>query len=194
MAIEPDNTHENTVYTLIDMIEEQYPRSGYPRVYQSLQLIHRAQCTSTRLYNNQRLTPYDILEICFEKGGTSVLADGFLVAGTLTDRQQEYLFGMGIYLQLLDDLQDITDDMRTNISTFFSHYAQQQPIDAAVNRFLYFGERVLGCPPDKKTACLTVRSNSHQKISQLLFLNTAQKIFPYFSDDYQAYLKSFLKN
>jgi hypothetical protein len=193
-AIPAENEHENIIFTLIDMIEQQYPRSGYPQVYQSLLLIHRAQCTSIKLFNNPMLTPSELLEICFEKGGASVLADGFLVAGTLTHQLQEYLFGIGIYLQLLDDLQDMELDIQAKISTLFAHYAKRQPIDTVVNRFLYFSEKILESPPTQMDGDTIPNHNNHRKIIQLLFLNTAGKILPYFSCDYQDYLQSCLKN
>gem|GEM_PF-5458126 len=85
-------------------------------------------------------------------------------------------------------------DISMNISTYFACFAKQQPIDSIANRFLYFGDRVLGHPPDQNNGFFSIKSKSHQKISQLLFLNTAQKIFSYFSNDYKAYIKPFLKN
>jgi hypothetical protein len=193
-GIHADDENEETIFTLIDMIEEQYSRSSYPQVYQSLHLIHRAQCASLHLFNNRSLTPSELLEICFNKGGTSVLTDGYLVAGCLTNRQQEYLYGLGIYLQLLDDLQDIGQDIAMNIYTYFAHYANVQPIDCFANRFLYFGDQVLEQPPDPTQGSFYSAVTSHKRITQLLFLNTAQKILPYFSRDYQTYLKPFLKN
>jgi hypothetical protein len=193
-AIEAENEREDTIFTLINLIEQQYDRSLYPQVFHSLLLIHRAQCSSIQLYNNHFLTPVELLTICFEKGGTSVLADGFLVAGSINRKQQAYIFGIGIYLQLLDDLQDIAQDIQTHMSTFFAHWAQLQPIDTITNRFLYFAEKILEHPPAQTGGTIIPNHNNHRKIIQLLFLHTAGKILPYFSRDYRNYLNPFLKN
>lgn len=185
-------THqEKIIFSLIDMIERQYPRCRYAPVFESLLSIHHAQRESLRLYNNPDLTAGEQLEICIKKGGTSVLADGFLVAGDLTTQQQVTLFGLGIYLQMLDDLQDIENDIQSKISTYFTRYACGQAIDGIVNRFLYFGEQILG-----RLARPAIPSSTsiHQKLVQLLFLNSARKILPYCSYGYRLYLRPFLKN
>ncbi len=48
-----------------------------------------------------------VMEICFLKGA-SVLADGYLVAGSLTRGQAECIFGLGVFLQLRDDSRNRT--------------------------------------------------------------------------------------
>jgi hypothetical protein len=69
---------------------------------------HRAQSKSLQqLCCNPAPHQIDVVGISFEKGGTSVLADGYLVAGSLTAAQPDWIFGFGVLTQLLDDL-DVT--------------------------------------------------------------------------------------
>ena len=96
-----------------------------PQVYESLYAIHAAQARSVRLMRRDE-PPYgvDVLGIAIEKGGASVLADGYLVAGSLTLPQARLLFGLGALLQLGDDLQDVEDDRAKGLATIFSQTAQ----------------------------------------------------------------------
>jgi hypothetical protein len=158
--IAPANTHEQRVFDLVAMIEGEFDRSCYPQVHQSLLAIHTAQDRSIRLLR-RNVSPYevDVLGITMEKGGTSVLADGYLVAGTLTPQQSEFLFGWGALMQLLDDLQDVAEDSQAGLMTVFSKSARRGrlesvlerfagsrrawPLDALTNRTLHFAYRVL---------------------------------------------------
>jgi hypothetical protein len=106
--------------------------------------IHRAQVKSVRLVS-RNASPYevDVLGIGLEKGGTSVLADGYLVAGDLTLAQAEFMFGFGAFLQFGDDLEDVQQDSHDGVLTIFSQTARRWPLDALTNRTLHFGARVL---------------------------------------------------
>ena len=118
---EPNNPTEKIIFSLVAMIEAEYPRSAYPEVYDSLIAIHEAQTHSMKLiYSGSSLSEAETLEICMAKGGASVLADGYLVAGKLTKNQEYFLFGYGAYLQLLDDIQDVEEDRAAGLQTIFS--------------------------------------------------------------------------
>ena len=82
--------------------------------------IQKGQTDSLKLLQDNGLKESGIKDICFEKGGASVLADGYLVAGRLTTEQERALFGYGVYLQLLDDIQDVNEDTESNTRTIFS--------------------------------------------------------------------------
>jgi len=142
--VAPTDARERTVYELVGLIERQFARSRYPQVFESLLAIHRAQVKSVRLIR-RHAPPYevDVLGISFEKGGASVLADGYLVAGSLTQAQAEFLFGWGAFLQLADDLQDVEQDRQDGLSTVFSQTVGRWPLDALTDHTFHFGARVL---------------------------------------------------
>jgi hypothetical protein len=143
-SIKPSSEHEQRIYTLVEMVEAQFERKRYSQVYESLLAIHRAQIHSLGLLQGNA-SPYavDVLGICFEKGGTSVLADGYLVAGNLTPAQQEKMFAYGALTQLVDDLEDAQNDRRSGLMTVFSQTLGRWRLDEVTNRTLYFGERVV---------------------------------------------------
>ena len=142
--IVPENTDEKNIFDLIGMIEQQYERSRYPKVYESLMAIHRGQTKSIRLLDaSGSLTETDVLKICIEKGGASVLADGYLVSSSLTESQERFLFGFGAYLQMVDDIQDVNKDSIAGLLTPFSQASKQTLLDKLTNRTFNFGIRIM---------------------------------------------------
>jgi hypothetical protein len=141
--IRPENGTERKIYELVAMIESQFDRGQFPEVYSSLLGIHHAQTESMGLLHGKHQSDEQALRICIAKGGASVLADGYLIAGNLNDEEKDFLFGYGAYLQLLDDIQDVKEDLEDGLLTSFSKAAREQKLDAIVCKTLNFGEQVL---------------------------------------------------
>jgi hypothetical protein len=142
--ITADDAREEPVYRLLSMIEKQHPRERSPQVFESLLAIHAAQIESLRLLDCGRpLSAEELIAIGVAKGGASVLADGYLVAGTLSPEEADFMFAYGVFLQFSDDLQDVEDDLRAGLRTPISQAARDGPLDAWANRTLHFGHRVL---------------------------------------------------
>ncbi len=148
-ALEPESDHERALWALFAEIESEHIRAAAPRVYESLEVIHRAQTRSVLLMRRDE-PPYaiDVLGISLEKGGASVLADGYLVGSDLTRSQAGLFFGLGALLQLADDLQDVNEDARSGTLTVFSQAARRWPLDRLTNRLLQFRAFVLARRPD----------------------------------------------
>jgi hypothetical protein len=142
----PNSRAEAHIYRLVGMIEDEFPRAEYPGVYDSLIAIHDAQTKSLQLMNDgSGLTETDVLKICLEKGGASVVADGYLVAGKLSKAQEYFLFGYGAYLQLLDDIQDVEEDGNAGLKTVFSK--DTASLEYKINKTYWFGEQVMHSLP-----------------------------------------------
>jgi hypothetical protein len=142
----PNNAAEQTIFGLVAMIEEEFPRMAYPEVYESLIAIHEAQTRSTQLiHSGDLLSESEKLQIGLAKGGASVLADGYLVAGRLRKDQEYFLFGYGAYLQLLDDIQDVEEDLDAGLRTVFSK--SNELLDDKLNKTYWFGEQVMKSLP-----------------------------------------------
>ena len=73
-----------------------------------------------------------------EKGGTSVLADGFLVTGSLTVEMMEVMFVYGVILQFIDDLQDIDEDIAAGHSSAFTRAIERGRLDVLTNRLFSY--------------------------------------------------------
>jgi hypothetical protein len=139
----PENFTEEQLFKLVGMFEEEFSRKEFSKVYESLYAIQTGQTNSLELIASNRLSDEKIKNICFEKGGASVLADGYLVAGKLNRQQEQALFGYGIYLQLLDDIQDVKEDSLAFTKTMFSCLPEQN-LGKFVNKTIHFGRKALG--------------------------------------------------
>ncbi len=127
---------ERGVFALVGEIEGEFSRAGFPRVFEALEAIHRGQSRSLSQQDacGGEAGETELLRCSVEKGGSSVLADGFLVAGELTASEAEFLFGYGVLLQLLDDLQDAGADRAAGHRTLFSRAAGIRPGDRIAGR------------------------------------------------------------
>ena len=65
------------------------------------------------------------------------------MAGHATPSLERFAFGYGVFLQLLDDLQDVTADMAAGHQTLFTRAARRGPLDEATARLARFIDRVL---------------------------------------------------
>ena len=135
--IKAKDSHEENVYNLVSCIEEVFNRKEYPKVYESLLLIHEGQKKS--LYEQEEVSiPYerDMLNISIEKGGASVLADGYLVCGNLTEEEEIFAYGYGFLLQICDDLQDVKLDLENEHMTIISQIAGKYNFDRIINKLI----------------------------------------------------------
>ncbi len=136
---EPVNDIEKHIYNLVKKIEGEFNRDTNIRVYESLLAIHKAQSLSLT-QQRQKTLPYekDILGISFEKGGTSVLADAYLVRGGLSEEERQFMFSYGVFLQIIDDLQDVEDDYSNQHMTILSQLSHEYKLDNLINKLINF--------------------------------------------------------
>jgi hypothetical protein len=168
--VTPADPKEEKISELVRMIENQFDRSRYPDVYQSLFAIHRAQSKSVNLLrDNSSPFEVDILGICFEKGGTSVLADGYLVKGTLTQAEQTLMFHYGTLTQLVDDLEDLEQDLVNGLMTVFSATAGRWPLEPVTNRTMQFAGKAMEALDEfDAPAAEPLKALIHRSITPLL--------------------------
>jgi hypothetical protein len=135
---------EEAVFRLVGRIEEGWPRQAFPEVHCGLLAIHAGQVRSLRQQRRGvELTEGELLATSCAKGGASVLADGYLVAGGLDREAAEFCFGYGVFLQLLDDLQDAVVDRQAGHQTLFSRRVGRVPLDEPASRLYHLIGRVL---------------------------------------------------
>ena len=190
MPVQAANTTEQKIFELVGMIEGQFDRQLYPEVYASLMAIFRAQTKSMRL-QLPNASPYevDVLGLVFEKGGTSVLADGYLVAGSLTPFQREFLFYYGAFTQLMDDLEDVEQDRHDGIMTVFSQTACHWPLDAVTNRAIVFGNGLLDAMSHFHVTGLETLEEIMRKCITPLMIDSASHVGHRYSRGYMVELE-----
>ena len=142
LPVRAADASEAAVFRLVGRVEEEFPRREFPDVHESLLAIHHGQVLSLRQQVDS-LTEAEILAISCEKGGTSVLADLYLLTGTATPAEERFAFGYGVALQLLDDLQDVERDLAAGHETLFTSAARRGALDGPAARLARFIDRVL---------------------------------------------------
>jgi len=189
-----ESSEEEKIVSLVRLIEGRFPRSGYPGVYASLLAIYNAQVKSLLQQKPDAAAPADeILAISLEKGGTSVLADGYLVAGTLRPEDEDFCFGFGTFLQLADDLQDIAEDSRRGHRTLFSTNGGGAPLDPTALRLESYLASVLErarrkADPSREALCQAIGGGlglmfresvgKHRGRFRRSFVRRAKRAFP----------------
>ncbi len=192
LAVEPCDGHEESVFRLIGMIEDEYPRREFPEVHESLLAIHKGQAKSLCQQTRDRVPDESsLLQISVEKGGSSVLADGWLVAGRLNPEEAGFFFGFGVMLQLLDDLQDLADDRRAGHWTLFSRCAMFDYLDGLTNRLGNFLDSVLRPGPPFSSARGKELKDLIRRNSMMLMLRAMAQHADYYDSGYLARMERF---
>ena len=144
-CLPPRDVHESAIWTLVAMIEGQYPRMNFPQVFNSLLAIHQAQEESVaQLRADHRLSEPEILNISFAKGGTCACRCVPCQRLPQWPREPD-CFRLGSAAPVGDDLQDIREDLRRGSATLFTPaVAQRIPLDSLVAQVLNFSESVAG--------------------------------------------------
>lgn len=121
---------QKKIDALVGFIEHHYPREQYASVYDGLYMIQDAQILS--LSQSQEQCKDILYDISVEKGGTSVIADGYLIDGTLKDDEYQFCVDFGFALQIVDDIQDQIEDKR------MSHYTLATICQTKKERYALF--------------------------------------------------------
>lgn len=145
---DPGHPASRRVLELIAMIRSHYDAASRPRVFESIRLIQTAQTASMAQDQTEHLVRPELLRLSFFKGGASVLADGFLVKGSLTAAEMTFAFLYGSFLQLVDDLQDARADLEEGHQTLFSNQLPGQALDESIRQLLVFIQRI-NAPADE---------------------------------------------
>jgi hypothetical protein len=187
IKVKPSNNIERKIFNLIELIEQQYPRNQYPEVHESLLYIHKAQENSLFMQGNSLdFIKNNILHITFEKGGTSVIADGYLTVGRLNKEEFDFMFGYGAFLQLIDDLQDINEDLKNKHKTLFSIAVEKGYLDNITNRLFWFIKTIL----DSSSIFTNLQSNAFKEFIKLSCYNL---IFMSVAKNKEMYSKEYIK-
>ena len=144
--IRSEHEYQQKVNDLVKMIEQHYPRECYPAVYESLLHIQNGQTASLLQYD---VVDEDILlDISIAKGGASVLADGFLIDGKLSEHEYRFCIYFGFLLQLADDIQDLQQDHQNQYHTTIGVLQDKQERKSFCENYFSFIHQVMSqiCP------------------------------------------------
>lgn len=188
----PRSPKEQQVLNLVRMIEGQYPREQYQQVYEALLAIHAGQEKSL-LLPSAPVQPFsaDVLGVAIEKGGTSVLADGVLVAGELLPWQMEIIFNYGVFAQFMDDQEDVAGDLQQKSLSVFTECARHGPLDQTMNRLFSFSKTILkGLDSFEHDRSRPLKEISLKGID-LLLIDACARTYKYYTGGYLHELEHF---
>lgn len=138
-----DNLHQKKISALVGMIEDVFPRSRYPHVYEGLYFIQDAQILSLMQQDGEeKQTMEKLTYISYRKGGTSVVADGFLIDGEMTEEEIQFCMRYGFMLQIGDDLQDAYSDALSQHQTLVSS-SLEEPLDEIFLKLVQYTNDIL---------------------------------------------------
>ncbi len=138
------NAKEEQISKLVTMIERRFDRNHYQNVYESLYLIQDAQIKSLLQQDGEhKQTASQLLQISYQKGGTSVVADGFLIDGSMNHEQIMFCMRYGFMLQLGDDLQDVMTDAKYHHQTLMTHALQSNQLEPLVKQLIQYTKDIL---------------------------------------------------
>ncbi len=188
----PLEPQERQVFRLVEIIESEYSRYEFPDVYRSLLAIHRGQVRSLDQQGAAcRLNMEQLLRISVEKGGASVLADGYLIDGRLNRAAADFFFGFGVLLQLQDDLQDLQPDRNSQRWTIFSRTSAAAPLDEPTSRLCRFMKSVLETTRQFSAPRFATMKELIENNCQVLMLQSIAINSSYYSHDYLQYMEPF---
>jgi hypothetical protein len=178
---------------LIEKIELQYPRPQYPRVHESLLAIHAAQQRSLSLRGPWgNMDEGQLLEVTIEKGGTSVLADGYLVSGNLSREMAEVMFAYGVLLQLIDDLEDMGEDVAAGCTTPFTRAHERHTLESSTSRLFSYMQRCLQLVGDNAHGQAASMSELIGRSCTLLMLEAIAHNSPCYARGYLEQMREFM--
>ncbi len=184
---------EQKIYRLLQKIESQYPRPTNPQVFQGLLAIYNAQVKSLKLHNGgDQVSLSAAMDIVFEKGGTSVLADGLLIDPAIDEDRQGYCFGLGTFLQLADDLQDIEADRVSRHLTLFSRQESRRGRERLANRLLHFMRNFLDLNRKQETPGAQTMESLIRRNCDFLIMKAIAQNRRHFSRSYVKTMERFM--
>ena len=188
-TVKPASIHHRKTCELLQAIETEYGGDRDSSVFTLLLMMLDAQAKSLDQQNNQiQLTPEERLNISIYKGGISVLIDRFLVKKEVTEEDMVFYLGMGLFLQLADDLQDIGTDSQQGWQTIFTVNLHPDQEEVIVNKLLHFIHNIMASYRSENEVFKNfLLSNCYQLIYTSLVGSSK-----YFSWDYRNQIEKYL--
>jgi len=128
----------------------------------------------------------------FFKGGTSVLADAYLIKGKLTYEEMFFSFQYGAFLQLLDDLQDKDEDEFESSQTLFTNLKAGEKADSEIRHLIAYIYSV-NTPSASDSSNTTLLKEVISQCTLLMIMEAVGKQPSIISDTFYKEIESYSK-
>ena len=187
--VQPSTVHQQKTCDLLQAIESEYPREQEETVYHLLLMMLDAQKESLRQQQSDLfLSKEQRLDISLYKGGISVLIDRYFVNENLSEEDIFFYLGIGFFLQLADDLQDIHEDIGQGYQTLFTLEPEPLREEMLVNKLIHFITDLMNSYQAKNN---DFKDLVLYHCFQLIYLSVAGSS-QYFSKEYLTIMERFL--
>lgn len=134
----PTQLVESKIVDFFNLIDSDFDREEKELIFESISLVHQSQINSLKQVANDPITEEEALSISFLKGGSTVLADAYLIKRGSEFEDLQFAFELGTYLQLIDDFQDMKEDGDAGIQTIFTLENTKEQKDDEVKKMLSY--------------------------------------------------------
>lgn len=138
--------HDIKTCELIDDVIHFYENEDQTDIRHGLFYMLDAQklsLTQTKSALKKDLNEDEIFKISSYKGGISVLIDRFYVSTNMSEADFLFYLCYGFFLQLADDLQDITEDYKLERQTLFTFEKNENRVQIILNKLFHFLQTIM---------------------------------------------------
>ena len=138
--------HDIKTCELIDDVIHFYENDDQTDIRYGLFYMLDAQklsLTQTKSSLRKDLNEDEIFKISSYKGGISVLIDRFYVSTNMSEEDFLFYLCYGFFLQLADDLQDITEDYNLERQTLFTFEKNDNRVQIILNKLFHFLQAIM---------------------------------------------------
>ena len=138
--------HDIKTCELIDDVIHFYENDEQTDIRNGLFYMLDAQklsLTQTKSALRKDLNEDEIFKISSYKGGISVLIDRFYVSTNMPEEDFLFYLCYGFFLQLADDLQDITEDYNLQRQTLFTFEKNENRVQIILNKLFHFLQAIM---------------------------------------------------
>lgn len=131
--VELKDENVKPIFDLIDVIYDTYNPANHKYLVEIIKNLHYWQIESTK-QKRKGCDEEELLNISFMKGGYAFAFYGYIALGRMTMLEFRHFFCMGAIFQIMDDLHDISIDIKDNIETIWTKLIyNNNKADEAIN-------------------------------------------------------------
>lgn len=101
----------------VDYLRDVIGKQAFDKFMNYVKIEHISQLMSIYQLSDKGKSKEDLMKITFAKGGISGLALMHLMVPNMRERVRKAIYELGAVMQIIDDISDMKEDLKTGIST-----------------------------------------------------------------------------
>ncbi|MCK4332757.1 MAG: class 1 isoprenoid biosynthesis enzyme [Thermoplasmatales archaeon] len=133
--IESKNVFLTLFNECVDYLRNAIDKKAFDTFAHYVKIEHISQLMSIYQQSDKKISKESLYKITFPKGGIALLALMHLMAPRMNEKQRRAIYELGAVLQLIDDIADIKEDLKSGILTL----PNQKLLNHQDLKKMYFG-------------------------------------------------------